>query len=229
MTIQKETVITNKKPTTVIPKKPIKTSIVKPLSNTNNSEKQSVRPPLTTTSSSSSKPIEKKSSDNSTSTPTKKLTETPPPKPPPVTLGKIPKLNPANKQKPTVSKSLTDQKLDLLATGGDLTNNKESNTPEKNLPKRRSPPPPPNRPQQNPVDNSDPFTLLSPMDLVDTMDNSVEKQSSTRYPSLLDNNPRLTTNFSRTNSIGLQNTQSQSPLSPVKNIFKNVFNFFFHI
>ncbi len=221
-------ITTKKATTTVTPKKPIKTSITKPLSNTNNSEKQSaVRPPVTT----SSKPIEKKSSDISnsttttatTATTTKKSTEPPPPKLPPVTLGKIPKLNPANKQKPstenpTSSKSLTDQKLDLLTSNISLNNNKESNTSEKNLLKRRSPPRP-NRPQQNPADNSDPFASLSPLDYVDIMDNSFSKQSSTRYPSLLDNNPRLTANSSRTNSTGLENTQSQSPLSPVKTIF----------
>jgi hypothetical protein len=231
VTVQKETVITTKKTTTVIPKKPVKTSIIKPLLNTNNSEKQSVRPPLT---ASSSKPIEKKSSDISNSTTitaTKKSTEPSPAKPPPVTLGKIPKLNPANKQKPMPSKSLTDQKLDLLASGGNVNNNKEPNTSEKNLPKRYSPQRL-NRPQQNPVDNSDPFAPLSPMDLVDSTDNSIGKQSSTRYPSLLDNNPLLTSNFSRTNSIGLENTQSQSPLSPVKNIvnkkkifFSFIYNF----
>jgi hypothetical protein len=240
MAIQKETVITPKKTTTtttVVPKKPIKTSIIKSLSNTSNSEKQSVRPSSTTTPS-SSKPIEKKSSDisnSTTTTATKKSTEPPPVKPPPVALGKIPKLNSANKQKPTEkptsSKSLTDQKVDLLASGGSVNNNKESNTSERIVLKRRSPPRQ-TRPQPNPVDNSDPFAPLSPVDLVDSMDNSLGKQSSTRYPSLLDNNPRLTSNFSRTNSIGLENTQSQSPLSPVK-IYskKNLFFllFLYHI
>lgn len=236
MAIQKETVITTKKTTTstaVTPKKPVKTPISKPLSNTNNSEKPSVRPPITTTPS---KPIEKKSSDisnstTSTSTSTaaavvinKKTAETPPAKPPPVALGKIPKLNPANKQKPaekpTSSNSLTDQKLNLLATGGNINNNnnKESNALEKNLSKRSSPQRP-NRSQQNPLDSSDPLRQSSPMDLVDSTENSLGKQASTRYPSLLDNNPRFTSNFSRTNSIGPENTQSQSPLSPVMNIF----------
>ncbi len=222
ITAPKETVITPKKTTTttIIPKKPVKTSIAKPSTNTNNSEKQSVRLPSST--SAPTKPIEKKSSDisNSTGT-TKKPTETPSAKPPPVTLGKIPKLNPANKQKPmeipTPSKSLTDQKLDLLAVSGGLSNNKETTISEKNLPKSRSPPRS-NRPQQNLLENSDPFAPLSPMDLVDSTDNSLGKPPSTRYPSLLDTNPRLTTNFSRTNSIGLENTQSQSPLSPVTNI-----------
>jgi hypothetical protein len=227
MAIQKETVITPKKTTTtVIPKKPIKTSIIKSLSNTNNSEKQSVR-----SSSTALKSTEKKSSDisNSTTTATKKSTEPPPVKPPPVTLGKIPKLNSANKQKPieksTSSKSLTDQKVDLLSSGGSFNNNKETNNSEKIVLKRRSPPRQ-TRPQPNPVDNSDPFAPLSPMDLVDSMDNSLGKQSSTRYPSLLDNNPRLTSNFSRTNSIGLENTQSQSPLSPVKIYFQEKIFFF---
>jgi hypothetical protein len=122
-------------------------------------------------------------------------------------------------EKPTPPKGLTDQKLDLLAIGGGsaVPNNKESNIPEKNLPKRRSPPRS-NRPQPNPVENSDPFAPLSPMDLIDITDSSLGKQPTTRYPSLLDTNTRLTTNISRANSIGLDNTQSQSPLSPVKNI-----------
>jgi hypothetical protein len=219
-------VITTKKPiATTTPKKPIKTSINKPSLNTNNSEKPSVRP--SSVASSSSKPTQKKSSDissSTTTTPAKKSIEPPPAKPSPVTFGKIPKLNPANKQnlieKPTLSKSSTDQKPDLLATGGStLPNNKESNTSEKNLSNRqRTSPKRPNRPQANPADIPDPFGTLSPMDLDESMTNIPGKQSSTlnqRYPSLLDSNPRLTSNFPRTNSVDPENTQSQSPLSPV--------------
>jgi hypothetical protein len=220
-------VITTKKSTpTVTPKKPVNTSINKPPLNQNNSEKQPVR--------SSSKPIEKKSSDisDSTTTTPKKPIEPTPPKKPPVRLGKIPKLTPANIQKPTEkptsSKSLTNQKSDLLAFGGNLNNNKELNTTEKNPPKLRRPSPKRrspqrlNRPQKNPIDTSDPFLPLPSIDLDITMDKTLGKQppiSNQRYPSLLDNNPRSTSNFSRSNSIALENTQSQSPLSPVNHFF----------
>ncbi len=219
--------ITTKRSTpTVTPKKPVNTSINKPPLNQNNSEKQPVR--------SSSKPIEKKSSDISDSTTTpKKSIEPTPPKKPPVRLGKIPKLTPANIQKstekPTSSKSLTNQKSDLLAFGGNLNNNKELNTTEKNPPKLRRPSPKRrspqrlNRPQKNPIDTSDPFLPLPPMDLDITMDKTLGKQlpvSNQRYPPLLDNNPRSTSNFPRSNSIALENTQSQSPLSPVNIFFK---------
>jgi hypothetical protein len=202
-------VITPKKiTTTVTPKKPIKASINKPSLNTNNSEKPSVR-----SSSVTSKSTEKKSSDipNTTATPAKKSAEPPLPKPSPVTLKKIPKLNLANKQnlteKPILSKISTDLKVDLLSTGGStLSNNKELNTSEKNLSNRqRTSPKRPNR--------------SSPVELDESLNNILAKQSlasNQRYPSLLESNPRTTSNTARMASIDPENTQSQSPLSPVK-------------
>ncbi|CAF0724460.1 unnamed protein product [Rotaria sordida] len=216
---QKETVITTKKSTpTITPKKPIKTSINKTSLNNNNSDKQLIRP------SSISKLPEKKSSDISNLTITKTSTESLSIKPSPVILGKIPKLNPANKQKSTekltLLKNLTDQKSDTLPPSGNtLINNKNSNISEKNLSNiQRFSPKRSNRSQQNPIDNnSDPFVPLSPIGPDDNIDNIFGKQpsiSNQRYTSLLDNDTRSTTNFSRISSIGLENTQSQSPLSP---------------
>ncbi|CAF0923568.1 unnamed protein product [Rotaria sp. Silwood1] len=226
---QKETVITTKKSTpTITPKKPIKTSKnIIPSSNNNNSEKQLVRP---SSIPSLSKLTEKKSSDISnttTTTTTKSSTESLSIKPSPVILGKIPKLNPAIKPKSTDKltslKSLTDQKSDIPSSGNTLSNNKGSNILEKNLsniqrfsPKRRSPQRP-NRSQQNPINNSDPLISLSPRGVDDNIDIILGKQpsiSNQRYSSLHDNDTRTTTNFSRISSIGLENTQSQSPLSP---------------
>ena len=194
-------ITTKKTIATVTPKKPIKASINKPSLNTNNSEKPSVR-----SSSVTSKSTEKKSSDipNTTATPAKKSTEPSIPKPSPVTLKKIPKLNLANKQnlteKPILSKSSSDPKPDLLSTGGTtLSNNRELNTSEKDLSKR------PNR--------------SSPVELDESLNNILAKQSlasNQRYPSLLDSNPRTTSNTARMSSTNPENTQPQSPLSPVK-------------
>ena len=213
----KETVMTTKKTTTttVTTKTPLKTPLAKPSTNANNSEKPSVRPP----SISTTKIVEKKSSDTSNTSVTPKVsTEPPPVKPPPVSLGKIPKLNPANKSKPpekvTPTKSVTEQKPDLLVLTNANTNNRELNPL-----KRRSPPPltQSNRPPtHNPAENSDRFPPTSPADLLDSMSSTSGKLPSAQYPSLLENNSRLYTSFSRPNTSGLENTQSQSPLSPVR-------------
>ncbi|CAF5010392.1 unnamed protein product, partial [Rotaria socialis] len=196
--------------------------------NNNNSEKQPVRPSSVT---SSSKVTEKKSSDtlNSAAATTKPSTESNSAKPSPVTLGKIPKLNPANKQKSIEktmsSKSLTDQKSDILAPGNTLTNNNNaSNLSEKNLSnmhkspaKRRSPSHPNRSAPTHLMDNVDSFAPLSPIRLDDNIVGKQISVSNQRYPPLLDNDIRSTSNFPRAVSIGIEHSQSQSPLSPVNN------------
>jgi len=145
----KESSVTPKKPTTttVMPKKPVV--------ETKNSDKPTNR----SSSNTPSKSVEKKSSDTSISITTtatvKKSIETPSPKLPPVPLGKIPKLNPASKQK-----------VDLLSS-----NNDSLNTP---LPPQRS----------NLLNNLNPPRSLSPMDLVESSDNLPSKEpTSTRFSS----------------------------------------------
>ena len=205
MTAQTETVTVAKKSTSsTTPKKAVKTPTNKPLSNSTHSEKQPVRTSSSSvagTAAISTKPAEKKLSDNLMSTPVKS-TEAVSAKPPPVTFGKIPKLNPANKQKPSEkpapSASLTDFKLDLLASDSSLPGSasKEMSLSEKAPPHRQLLPLKP-RP-------------LSPMDLDDNADSILGK------PPFLTSNQRAPTKFSRANSIGPDNTQSQSPLSPVR-------------
>jgi len=153
----KESSVTPKKPTTttVMPKKLIKTPVTKPVVETKNSDKPTNR----SSSNTPSKSVEKKSSDTSISITTtatvKKSIETPSPKLPPVPLGKIPKLNPASKQK-----------VDLLSS-----NNDSLNTP---LPPQRS----------NLLNNLNPPRSLSPMDLVESSDNLPSKEpTSTRFSS----------------------------------------------
>ena len=216
MTIPKETVITPKKP--MATKKTVKPSIInKPSANNNNSEKPpapAARPSLKTT--------EKKPSDSSMA---KKPVETPPVKPPPVTLRKIPKLNPANKplaaEKPTPSSSLPESRLTSLPVSSNqpTSANKLVKTPEKNLsnaqrlsPKRCSPPPPPprlNRPVPTTSEYVDPFAPLSPLDMDDNIESIIGKPPSGSHP-------YSSSKYSRTNSTSHENTQSQSPLSPVR-------------
>ncbi|CAF4501514.1 unnamed protein product, partial [Rotaria magnacalcarata] len=197
--------------------------------NNNNSEKQPVRPSSVT---SSSKVTEKKSSDTPNSATaaaaatTKPSTESNSAKPSPVTLGKIPKLNPANKQKSIEkamsSKSLTDQKSDILAPGNTLTNNNNgSNLSEKNVSnmhkspaKQRSPSRSSRPAPTHPMDNVNSFAPLSPIRLDDNIVGKQTSVSNQRYPPLLDNDIRSTSNFPRVVSIGIEHSQSQSPLSP---------------
>ena len=153
----KESSVTPKKPTTttVMPKKLIKTPVTKPVVETKNSDKPTNR----SSSNTPSKSVEKKSSDTSISITTtatvKKSIKTPSQKLPPVPLGKIPKLNPASKQK-----------VDLLSS-----NNDSLNTP---LPPQRS----------NLLNNLNPPRSLSPMDLVESSDNLPSKEpTSTRFSS----------------------------------------------
>ena len=206
MTAQPETVTVAKKSTsTTTPKKAAKTPTNKTLSNSTHSEKQLVRTPSSSAvgTAIAVKPAEKKLSDNPMSTPVKS-TEAVSAKPPPVTLGKIPKLNPANKQKPTEkpapSASLTDFKLDLLASDSSLPGSasKDMSLSEKAPPHR----------QLLPLKHRP----LSPMDLDDNADSILGK------PPFLPSNQRGPSKFSRANSIGPDHPQSQSPLSPVRSI-----------
>ena len=163
-------------------------------------------------------------------------------KPSPVALGKIPKLNLANRpksmEKPTSSKSLTDQKFDTLVSNFTVTSNKNSKMSEKSLTNRLKSPPKHRSPQrsqrlqQNPIETSGSFAPTSPIVPDDSINNSLQKQPSVSYhthASLPDTNTRLSSNFSHQDSITLENTQSQSPLSPVKYFRKKTPVSFFKI
>jgi hypothetical protein len=209
----KETVINMKKAvSTVTPKTIVKSSTNKIPLNTSNSDKPLARV--------SSKTIEKKLSDSTivTTVQTKAVELTTPVKPSSVTFGKIPKLNPTQKskqdEKPTPSASFTDQKLDIIASGGNIPVNmqKLSNISEKNLsnssrlsPKHRSPFRQ-NRHQSNLIDSSS--MSHSPMNLDDSLSHMIGKQPAA-------SNTYTTSKYTRGNAIGLDNAQSQSPLSPV--------------